>query len=252
MGNISEARELWIETACDFGDAIPFLSQEQKMDPSLERVISEDKIRYTVLRKLYEKAGPVTDSRTLYSDLVTEEEFNENKVCPTVEYLKNENLIDVDWNGREDPILSITHKGIKEVEQSIRQPKESTEHFSPKVIQHFHGPVGAVQAGNDNTANVTQHNSLDISKALKLIQEIRQHRVSLPQEEQQEVIEQLDDFETEIKLDNPKPSRLKASVQVLLDLAGSTATAAGFVDAVHSLSEWLPGFIQSFPTIGGN
>jgi DNA-binding PadR family transcriptional regulator len=222
------------------------------MDPSHERVISEDKIRYTVLRKLYEKAGPKDYVIIPYRDVFTEEELNENQVHSIVKYLENEGLIKVNWNGGDAPVLSITHKGIKEVEQSIKQPDKPTEHFQTGVIQNFYGIVGAVQTGNNNTANVTQNNSLDISEALKLIQEIRQNAISLPQEIKEEAIEQLEDIEAEIQLPNPKPSRIKATMQALLNLASGTATTIGFADAVHSLSEWLPGFIQSLSKISGS
>jgi DNA-binding PadR family transcriptional regulator len=215
------------------------------MDPGYERVISEDKIRYTVLRKFYEKAGPSEHRSIPYRSLVAEEELNENKVLSVIRYLENEGLVKVNWNGGDAPILNITYKGIKEVEQSIKQPDKPTEHFQPGVIQNFYGFVGAVQTGNNNTANVTQNNSLDISEALKLIQEMRQHAISLPQEIKEEAIEQLEDIEAEIQLPNPKPSRIKATMQALLNLASSTATTVGFADAVHSLSEWLPRFIQS-------
>jgi hypothetical protein len=222
------------------------------MNPSHERVINEDKIRYTVLRKLYEKAGPSEDLIIPYRDLVTEEELNENQVRPIVKYLENEGLTKVNLNGGDAPVLSITHQGIKEVEQSIKQPDKPTEHFQPIVIQTFLGPVGVVQTGNDNTANVTQHNTLDISEALKLIQELRQQALSLPQEKQEEAIEQLEDIEAEIQLPNPKPSRVKATMQALRNLASSTPKAVEFANAVHSLSEWLPGFIQSLSKISGS
>ncbi len=222
------------------------------MDPSLEQVISEDKIRYTVLRRLWEKTEADPVRFTSFRYLMTEEEVSDGKVGPIVRYLEDKGLIRIKGISENDPIFSITHEGIKEVEQSIKLPEKATENFPSTVIQNFHGNIGAVQTGKNNNANIIQHNALDISEAIKLIQEIRQHTAFLPQEERQEAIEQLDDFETEINSPNPKGSKLKAPVQVLRDLAGKTATAAGFVDAVHSLSGWMPGFIQSLPKIGGS
>jgi hypothetical protein len=206
-------------------------------------VFEKDRKRYAILRKLYEITGDDTSLGLGIESFKLEqgESFaDEYEFINIVRYLTNEGLareVDLEY-------VFITHKGIKEVEQSIKRPEESTEHFMPIVIQNFNGPVGAVQTGNDNITHVTQNNGLALAEARNFIEVVRQSTVSLLPEQQEEAIEYIDDFEAEIISTNPKLSRLKAPVQALLGLVGRVGTAVGFIDAVHSLSEWLSSYLK--------
>ena len=62
--------------------------------------------------------------------------------------------------------IKLSHKAIDEVEKSLNNPQQSTEHFSSTVIQNFHAPVGSVQTGNYNIANVNQYIGQNFSEIL--------------------------------------------------------------------------------------
>jgi hypothetical protein len=52
--------------------------------------------------------------------------------------------------------LNLTHRGLVEIERSIKNPEAATEHFHQVVIQYFHAPVGAVQTAPHSTADIRQ------------------------------------------------------------------------------------------------
>ena len=68
-------------------------------------------------------------------------------------YLLAEGLIRMHGTGYS---ARLTHEGVKEINEAVKHPNQPTLHFVVRVIQHFHGPVGAVQSGSDATANVKQ------------------------------------------------------------------------------------------------
>jgi hypothetical protein len=63
----------------------------------------------------------------------------------------------------QQPALEVhlTHKGRKEVEQSIKHPNGATEHFPKIVIQNFYDSVGVVQNAPDSTAHIIQKEKND-------------------------------------------------------------------------------------------
>lgn len=222
------------------------------MDASSTR---KEELRNTILQKIYQQVGDdKSKAAFIFSDDL---EISLAEMDNAIQYLKSENLIrrniapiisyfdsiqslwpDIPISDGQTKVRSvyITHAGIKKVEESMKEPEKPT---SP-VVNNFNASVGAVQIGNHNTANVTQNNGLDLSEARRLIEAIRQSAASLPEEQHAEAIEHVEYFEAEIISTNPEPSRLRDSVKALLSLASKVVTAAGFVDTVHSLAQWLP------------
>jgi hypothetical protein len=94
---------------------------------------------------------------------------DEYDILETASYLSEEGLLTIATDHQQGmppgPNLCLTHKGIVEVERSIDHPLEATEHFSAPVVQNFHGPVGAVQTGNQSRATTHQH--LDVEGAVR-------------------------------------------------------------------------------------
>jgi len=77
-----------------------------------------------------------------------------------LQYLTDEGLA-----SKSNLVVSLTHEGIVEFEDSLRNPTESTTHFPAPVIQYFYGPVGAVQTGAQSIANVTQEVLADTAES---------------------------------------------------------------------------------------
>ncbi len=122
----------------------------------------KEKVRYEILRDIYEQTNGATTTMldlskffraTSSSPQETEKYIS---IRDAINYLSEERLIECMTLGHS---YSITHRGVKEVEQSIKNPERSTDHFSSPVIQIFNAPVGTVQTGNNNNSYVSQINN---------------------------------------------------------------------------------------------
>lgn len=169
----------------------------------LDSILRKQRKRYELLLKIYE----LTDGdETKILGLETGEELDPKEIQSIIDYLAGEGL--VKSLADEGALLSITHRGVVEVEQALLNPKEPTEHFPAQVIQHFHAAVGSVQTGNQNIANVTQNVSGD-ARLTELLQELRRQITDQSPDRQEEGIELLEGLETEVGSRSPSESRLK-------------------------------------------
>lgn len=170
---------------------------------TLASIIEKQKKRYALLLKVYE----LTDGdETKMVLLEATDGVDSSEVQSIVDYLAGEEL--VESLADEAPLVRITHRGVVEVEQSLMDPKQATEHFVPQVIQHFHSFVGSVQTGNQNVANVVQNLPYE-GEVLALLEELRRHIVDEPAENQQQGIELLEGLEREVSAENQSKPRIK-------------------------------------------
>jgi hypothetical protein len=111
------------------------------------------KDRYHLLRRVYDETEGNPRQVVNFFQLAKKEGFEESYAISIYDYLRSEGLFGIEGiDGR----VSLSHRGIVEVEQSIMNPQKPTEHFPPTIIQNFHAPVGAVQTGGqNNTQNVS-------------------------------------------------------------------------------------------------
>ena len=114
-------------------------------------LIQKQQLRYQLLAKLYELTDGSRRNRVDVDQLMEEAAVDRKDFYHILQYLTDEGLAK-----RINLVAEITHEGIREMEDSLQAPNESTTHFPAQIIQHFHGPVGAFQTGAQATANVTQ------------------------------------------------------------------------------------------------
>ena len=124
-------------------------------DPDLPLVLKRQRDRYVMLRTLWRESKG--DYRRFERDLVkvlVDDGMEREAAILAYQYLVREGLIKISGSGHS---ASITHEGVKEIEDSIQHPDRDTEHFVFQVIQNtFNGPVAAVQTGPSSSANVSQ------------------------------------------------------------------------------------------------
>src|SRR6266536_2749222 len=96
----------------------------------LDSVLEKQRKRYLLLLRIYELTDG--DERKILM-LETPEGLDEKEVMTIVDYLTGEGL--VQRLADEAPLIRISHQGVVEVEQSLLNPQEPTEHFSAPVIQ---------------------------------------------------------------------------------------------------------------------
>ena len=167
----------------------------------LDSILEKQRKRYLVLLRIYE----LTDGNEQeILQLEPPEGLDEKELMPIVDYLAGEGLIH--RLATEAPLLQISHLGVTEVEQSLVNPQEPTEHFVATVIQHFHGNVGSVQTGNQSVANVIQHDN----SILELLQQLRSHLIEESPDVSRDANELLDGLQSEVTSAKPSQSRMKA------------------------------------------
>lgn len=176
-----------------------------------------------MLLKLWEAVGGKEHKRVDFMKVAQQAGFDEEgeEAQEIYVYFMKEGLFEnrtVKWG------VSLSHKAIVEIEQSIAKPNRDTEHFSSTVIQNFNAPVGSVQTGSNSTANVTQNFGTQASEVLNLIQELRQSFKSLPPDQREEAIEVTDALEEEVQSSTPRKGRIKAFLNQLASFTANTAS----------------------------
>lgn len=170
-----------------------------------EKVLERDKKRYEALMWIFEKAeGTETVMVDLSSLLEENNRFSESELVAISDYLAGQGLIkQIDDGGLA---LQLTHRGILEVEESIKNPEKATENFPAQVIQYFNAPVGSVQTGNQNIANVQQNLGAKTEDVINLLRELKEH---ISENNKQEGMEYIEGLEAEVKSEKPSESRIK-------------------------------------------
>jgi len=163
-----------------------------------------------MLRCLYEEVGGharIPAHLAKVFEKAVERGVPSGETRPAFDYLVAQRLAErVTMGGT----IRITHAGVVEFEATVQRPHEATKHFEPTTIQNFNGPVGVVQTGSHNTANVVQQVS-EAAELLRCIAQLRVEAEKLPKEsERVDAIEVVDALEAEAKAEQPKKALVKS------------------------------------------
>lgn len=124
---------------------------------TLESLESKQRNRYLLLRRLYEESRGSTRVSINFFDLAKKEGLSKEDALDICDYLLREGLI---GDRRAGGGVSISHKGRKEIEQSISNPQWPAEDFPPTIVQNFNAPIyGGVQTGGRHNV---QNNTISI------------------------------------------------------------------------------------------
>lgn len=188
--------------------------------------LEEKKARRALfMRRLYDETDGYALARAVGRELVKDLELTEEQFRELEGYLIAEELVrSSDWGGG----ISITHRGVVEVEQSLQRPERPTEHFPPSttVLQIF-GPVtGSNIAQGSPHATQTLTYTAEEREALSMA--LQRAKALLGQgllaDEDEQVLRA--DLQTaEVQLASPRPSR-----------ATITMTIASMVNVLSVLS----------------
>lgn len=185
-------------------------------------IAEKEESRYKYLLTAYGFYAQTGNKWMSRRDVTRDSGINPQNVDDVLNYLASEGLLFQKTMGGEDGSLEIQHRGIVEIEQSIKNPNRATDHFQAPVVQqvtqHFHSTVGAVQTGNNNTANVNQNIGQEVADLLALLQQVRESVKKLPAVEQAEAGELIDLIELEAKSENKNPTKIKSFGRSLLPI----------------------------------
>jgi hypothetical protein len=167
---------------------------------ALDSIVEKQKKRYSLLLKIYE----LTDGDEA-KPIMLETPGPEAELLSAIDYLSGEGLVESLADGV--PFVRISHQGVVEVEKSITNPREPTEHFLPQVIQYFYATVGSVQTGEQSVAYVSQN--IGNPEVLQLVEMLRSHLDNGSLESEREGNELVDGLQGEVKAVSPNQSRVK-------------------------------------------
>lgn len=192
------------------------------MGNGLEIVQEKQRRRYLMLHKLWEAVEGREHKTVDFMKVATQAGFSEEEAEEIYNYFTDEGFFAdrrVVWG------VSLSHKAIVEIEQSITRPNRGTEHFPSTVIQNFNAPVGSVLTGAGSVAHVTQNFGTSASDVMRLLQELRRDLQTLPPDERQEAIDVVDALEEEVQSPTPRKGRIKAFLGQLGTFTANTASS---------------------------
>lgn len=193
--------------------------------------------RAAFMRALYELVDASTLASALPSAVAGPAGLTVQEAESVVEYLENDGLIEMQTF---DGDVSITHRGIKEVEQSLARPDESTEHFPPATV-YVAGDVYGLQAG---TSRSTQQVEVAVdASALQAIEAfawaLREVLDDLPGDEREAARADLDTVDAQLRSPRPRRAVLREAVRSLRAVAEGAAGSGAFAGAA-ALAQSLP------------
>ncbi len=184
-------------------------------------VIQNQKNRYKMLLALWREVNGREMVRVNFNEIAKRENISKEEANDIYIYFMGENFFGVrDVGGN----VSLSHRAIVEIEESLENPSRGTPHFPATVIQNFNAPVGSVQTGPHSTSNVNQNFGSNTSEVINLLNELRNNLKELPEGQRQEATELTDFIEVEIVSESPNKTKLKAFLKQLGTFTVNTAS----------------------------
>ena len=169
---------------------------------------------------------------------------SDQEMADACAYLEGEGLI---WCQRTlgslTPfVVRITHKGIREMEQSLRSPEKPTRYLAAAsyVVNNFHGDVigSAVQSASPGARQeVTFSGGLDLGAVNRFLGEYdaRASELNLPSPQAEELAADIATVRTQVESPRPKKNIIIESLhsaRTILELTAGSAAAVGLLDAL--------------------
>ena len=188
------------------------------------------KDRFKFLKAIYDavdgEQDSIIDGSTIGKKLVFERNYTKNIFY----YLQEEGLIEGMGAGFH---LSITHYGIREVEQSLSEPEKPTEHFLPLNqyntinINNMNGGSFQQATVNSNINIVSNDAIVDIESYIEKIRRFVNDDIE-DEELRAELLADVETISQQSKSPKPKKAILKATLDSIKDiLVGSLGGVIG-------------------------
>ena len=191
------------------------------MNENRNIVLEKQKRRYELILELWKKVNGKEYTDVNFWKVADNLGFSKDEATEIYHYLMNEGFFS---SRRAGGGVSLSHRAIVEIENSISNPQQSTEHFPATVIQNFNAPVGSVQNGNHSISNVNQNIGQNFSEILEQLAIIRSQFQSSSVADKEDFIDIVNDLEKEIIKENPNKSKIKGFLTTTKDFAVKTGT----------------------------
>lgn len=201
--------------------------------------------RLAFVARLYE----LTDgSRTRFvrmEEVVADLRYGPDEIASVVEYLQGEQLIDEVAGS-----VTITHAGVREVEQALSNPRQPTAHFPAAVniinVENMYG--SQIQQGAVDSTQSGQFVSGDVREILRIeLDALRADLadVVLGNDDRSELEAELGTVEQQLGSSRPKAATIRGSMERIGQLLARATVVSGsavqLATHVERLHEILPG-----------
>lgn len=197
----------------------------------MEAVEEERKRRLQFMKKLFEESGGDEWGVILMYDIGEKLGFDRQTTDRITQYLSGENLLKfVSLGGG----ISITHWGVKEMEESLLNPTEPTVHFpAVNIINIGHMENSQIQQGGIGNAQSYVDNT-DVEDLRKLISMIKDssQRISFDKTNQQNLSSDLATIEAQLSSSQPKKNVIiecLKSIKTVFEGVASNIIAQGIL-----------------------
>ncbi len=203
--------------------------------PSIEET---KKRRFQFLNFLFKKTGGDKFKHVNMLKLGKELDFPKEEVITIVQYLEGEYLLEHAGVG---PEISITHDGIKEIEEALSHPNKKTKYFPPtNIINIQHMENSQIQQGTNLSKQVGTFDSSQ-SQVISDFIDILKSKISelgLAPDDESEINSDLNTMKSQIASSRPKSGIIKESlisIQRILEGAGGALVAQQLLPLIPSI-----------------
>jgi hypothetical protein len=201
--------------------------------------------RLLVMQAIFKASGGSETTSVSGQELLSTFNLSEQELGDACKYLEGEYLIKGSrtmWSNLVPFTVNLTHRGIKEMEESLQAPAEPTEHFPAAIsIVHVEGnligsPIqsGSPGARQEVTVDIKLGDVRDFISRL----ETALPELGLPDEESQELTAEVATIRAQIESPKPKKNIIReslGSVRAILVGAGGNMVATGLLDALQHI-----------------
>ena len=151
----------------------------------------------------------------------------DNDLTDTIcQYLKGEGLLETYTLG---PDIGITHEGVREVEEALSRPKESTTHFPPVSIVMVDTMVNSqIQQGSPGSIQslATSSDEIELVKEVLVALKKSKDELNLKEREISDLHAEIQTLEAQLSSSTPNGSILRESLKSILTILQSATASA--------------------------
>jgi hypothetical protein len=211
------------------------------MNEVIER---KHQLRLAFLKKIYELAEGNTDVLVKGAEVAHQiglKDGEEDQARAVAQYLEGEGLIRVEGRFRGLGPVRLTHAGLREIEDAIRQPDTPTRHFRPINILHVDQMIGStIQQGTIGSSQTLNIGSEALEQLRAFIERLSHSldELQLQMDSRDELNAEVATVEAQLNSPKPKTSILReglSSIKRILEGAVGSAIGAQLASQLPAL-----------------
>lgn len=207
----------------------------------MDEINRKQRQRFMLLSHLYDKSGASQEARFCARDLATELGIERSQAVDIAEFLAHEGLVKF-WV--DQPLIGITHSGIKEVERARTHPDEPTEHFRPLHVIFVNQMIGSqIQQGTSDSRQTGTFttNTINVDEAKQFIQNLKHQltALGLSQDDEAELLSEINSIEPLLNSPKPREPRIRNGLEAIRAVIVSASGAVASHEIIRAIDALL-------------